>query len=159
MAKPIPDGYHTITPALTVRDGARMIEFYERAFGAQELMRFAAPDGKSIMHAEMKIGDSIFMLSDEQPAMGCRAPASVGGATTSQFMYVPDVDSAFKRAVDAGAKVVMPPTDMFWGDRFSQVDDPSGHRWGLATHREDLSPEEIAKRQREFLASMGQPKT
>ena len=156
MAKPIPEGYHTITPVLTVRDGAQMIEFYKRAFGAQERMRFPGPDGKTIMHAEMRVGDSIFMLSDEQPGMGCRAPVSVGGTPVSQFMYVPDVDSAFKRAVDAGAKVVMPVSNMFWGDRFGQVDDPSGHRWGLATHVEDVSPEEMNRRQKEFFASMAQ---
>jgi proline racemase len=112
----------------------------------------------AVLHsrAEMQVGDSIFMLSDEQPGMGCRAPVSVGGTPVSQFMYVPDVDSAFKRAVDAGAKVVMPVSNMFWGDRFGQVDDPSGHRWGLATHVEDVSPEEMNRRQKEFFASMAQ---
>jgi len=158
MPKKVPDGYHTLTPALTVRDGAKAIDFYKRALGAQELMRMPGPDGRGLMHAELRIGDSIFMLSEEQPGMGCRAPASVGGPTSYLYVYVPDVDTAFKQAVAAGAKVVMPVVDMFWGDRYGQVEDPSGHRWGLATHTRDLSPEEIAKGQKQFFASLGQPK-
>jgi PhnB protein len=116
-------------------------------------MRVNSPDGK-IMHAEIQVGDSRIMLADEYPGMGCVSPASVGHATSSLYLYVPDVDAAFKRAVAAGAKVVMPVTDMFWGDRFGAVDDPSGHRWGLATHVEDPSPEEMGRRQKEFFASM-----
>src|SRR2546422_254977 len=108
MAKAIPDGFHAITAALTVRHGAQAIDFYKRALGAEELMRIPGPDGKSLMHAELKIGDSIFMLSDEQPGVGCRAPASVGGPTSYLYVYVPDVDKAFRRAVEAGAKVLMP---------------------------------------------------
>jgi len=154
MAKPIPDGYHTVTPSLTVRGGARTIDFYKQAFGAQERLRVHGPDGVSIMHAELQIGDSIVMLGDEYPDMGCVAPVSRGGATGSLFLYVPDVDAAFQRAVNAGAKVVMPVTDMFWGDRFGQVEDPSGHRWGLATHKEDVAPDELMRRQKEFFASM-----
>ncbi len=154
MAKAIPDGYHTVTPSLTVRGAARLIDFYKQAFGAQERMRAHGPDGVSIMHAELQIGDSIVMLGDEAPDMGCAAPVSRGGATSSLFLYVADVDAAFQRAVSAGATVVMPPTDMFWGDRFGQVEDPSGHRWGLATHKEDVAPEELARRQKEFFASM-----
>jgi len=153
MPKQVPEGYHTVTPALTVKHGAEAIEFYKRAFGAQEVMRMNNPDGK-IMHAEIKVGDSRIMLNDEMPDMGCLSPASVGGATGSVYLYVTDVDSAFQRAVTAGAKVVMAVTDMFWGDRFGQVEDPSGHRWSLATHVEDLAPEEIARRHREFLSSM-----
>ena len=153
MSKNIPDGYHTVTPALTVRNGAEAIEFYKRAFGAQELMRMHGPDGK-IMHAEIQVGDSKIMLGDEMPDMGCVSPVTRGGATSSLYLYVPDVDAAFQRAVSAGAKVVMPVTDMFWGDRFGQLEDPSGHRWGLATHVEDPAPEEIARRHREFVASM-----
>ena len=155
MAKPIPDGYHSVTAALTVRDGARAIDFYKQAFGAQERMRVHGPDGNSIMHAELQVGDSIVMLSDESPEMGCLAPVTRGGTTRSLFMYVPDVDAAFQRAVSAGAKVVMPVMDMFWGDRFGSVEDPSGHRWGLATHKEDVAPDEMARRQKEFFASMG----
>ncbi|HEY3066851.1 MAG TPA: VOC family protein [Methylomirabilota bacterium] len=150
----IPAGFHTATPVLTVRDGAKILDFYKRAFGAEERMRIPGPDG-SLMHAEITIGDSIVMLSDEQP-MGCRAPASVGGCTGYVFLYVPDVDGVFKKAVEAGAKVIMPPTDMFWGDRFGQVEDPAGQRWGLATHKEDVSPEEMTKRQQQFFASMGE---
>lgn len=158
MAKPIPKGYHTITPALTVKNGTQAIDFYKRAFGAQELMRMPGPDGTSLMHAEMKIGDSIFMLSDEMPTMGCKAPTSVGGPTSYLYIYVSDVDTAFKRAVSAGAKVVMPVTDMFWGDRYGQVEDPSGHRWGLATHKEDVAPAELGKRAQAAMAQMSKSK-
>ena len=153
MAKPVPDGYHTVTASLTVKDGAAAIDFYQRAFGARETMRVLTPDGK-IMHAEIQVGDSRVMLADEFPDMGCVSPASVGHATSSLYVYVPDVDAAFKRAVAAGAKAVMPVTDMFWGDRFGAVDDPSGHRWGLATHMEDPTPEQMEQRKREFFASM-----
>jgi PhnB protein len=158
MAKPIPDGYHTVTPALTVKDGAEAIEFYKRALGAKELMRFPGPDGKHLMHAEIEVGNSKIMLADESPEMGCQAPASVGSTTSSLYVYVEDVDKAFRRAVEAGAKALMQPTDMFWGDRFGQIEDPSGHRWGLATHKEDPSPEEMARRQKEFFAQMGNQK-
>ena len=158
MAKPIPDGYHTVTPALTVKNGAEAIEFYKRALGARELMRIPGPDGTHVMHAEIEVGNSKIMLADESPEMGCRAPASVGSVSSSLYVYVEDVDKAFRRAVEAGAKALMPPTDMFWGDRFGQVEDPSGHRWGLATHTEDPSPEEMARRQQEFFAQMGQRK-
>ena len=157
--KPIPEGNHTITAGLIVKGARKAIEYYKNAFGAKELSVMPGPDGTSIMHAELKIGDSIFMLSDEQPGMGCRAPASVGGPTSYLYVYVPDVDKAFRRAVEAGAKVLVPLTDMFWGDRYGQVEDPSGHRWGLATHKEDVPPQEMAKRQKEFIASMGQQKT
>lgn len=153
MSKAVPDGYHTVTASLTVKDGAAAIDFYQRAFGAREIMRVNSPDGK-IMHAEIQVGDSRVMLADEHPGMGCAAPVSVGQATGSLYLYVPDVDAAFQRAVAAGAKAVMPVTDMFWGDRFGAVDDPSGHRWGLATHVEDPTPEQMAHRQREFFASM-----
>jgi PhnB protein len=158
MAKPIPDGYHTVTPALTVKNGAEAIEFYRRALGARELMRLSSPDGTHLMHAEIEVGNSRGMLAEESPEMGCRAPATVGAVTSSLYVYVEDVDTAFQRAVEAGGKALMPPTDMFWGDRFGQVEDPSGHRWGLATHREDPSPEEMARRQQEFFAQMGQGK-
>jgi PhnB protein len=154
MVKPIPDGYHTVTPSLVLKGAAQAIEFYKKAFGATEHFRMPGPDGKSLMHAELKIGDSIVMLADEQPERGCKAPTSVGASTGSLFLYVKDVDAAFKRAVEAGAKVMMPPADMFWGDRFGQVEDPFGHRWGLGTHKEDVPPDEIAKRQQQFFASM-----
>jgi uncharacterized glyoxalase superfamily protein PhnB len=157
MTKPIPDGYHTVTPALTVKNGAEAIEFYKRALGAKELMRIPGPDGR-LMHAEIEVDGSKVMLADESPEMGCRAPSSVGAVSSSLYVYVQDVDKAFRRAVEAGAKALMPPADMFWGDRFGQVEDPSGHRWGLATHKEDPSPEEMARRQKEFFAQMGQGK-
>jgi uncharacterized glyoxalase superfamily protein PhnB len=154
MAKPIPEGYRTVTPYLTLKGAARAIDFYERAFGAQEVERMTGPDGESVMHAEVRIGDSIVMLSDELPQMGSRSPETLGGTTASIFLYVPDVDTAFQRAVDAGAKAIMPPTDMFWGDRFGTLVDPFGHQWSMATHKEDLSPEEIRKRGAVAMASM-----
>ena len=154
MPNGVREGYQTVTPNLTVRNGAEAIEFYKKAFGAEEIMRVPGPDGKSIMHAEIRVGTSRIMLGDEAPSMGCLAPVTLGGPGGSLYVYVPDVDAAFKQAVAAGAKALMPVTDMFYGDRFGQVEDPSGHRWGLATHVEDLSPEEMARRQREFFASM-----
>ena len=154
MPNAVREGYQTVTPALTVRNGAEAIEFYKKAFGAEEIMRVPGPDGKSIMHAEIRVGTSRIMLGDEAPSMGCLAPVTLGGPGGSLYVYVPDVDAAFKQAVAAGAKALMPVTDMFYGDRFGQVEDPSGHRWGLATHVEDLAPEEMARRQREFFASM-----
>ena len=153
MAKAIPDGYRTVTPYITVKGAAKAIDFYKRAFGAQEGERMTAPDGKSVMHAEIKIGDSMVMLSDEFPQMGSRSPQTLGGTTAAIFLYVPDVDTAFKRAVDAGAKAIMPPTDMFWGDRFGKLADPFGHEWAMATHKEDLAPEEIRKRGATAMAS------
>jgi PhnB protein len=155
--KPIPDGHHTVTPYLTVKGAAKAIDFYKRAFGAHEEGRMDTPDGKSVVHAEIRIGDSMVMLSDEIPGMGPRSPEALGGTTSSIFLYVPDVDTAFKRAVDAGAKAIMPPTDMFWGDRFGKLVDPFGHQWAMATHKEDLSHEEIQKRGAAAMASMGQP--
>ena len=154
MPNAVREGYQTVTPALTVRNGAEAIEFYKKAFGAEEIMRVPGPDGKSIMHAEIRVGTSRIMLGDEAPSMGCLAPVTLGGPGGSLYVYVPDVDAAFKRAVAAGAKALMPVTDMFYGDRFGQVEDPSGHRWGLATHVEDVAPDEMMRRQREFFASM-----
>jgi PhnB protein len=154
MAKPIPDGYRTVTPYLTVTGAAQALDFYKRAFGAQEVERMTGPDGQSVMHAEIRIGDSIVMLSDEFPQMGSRSPQTLGGTTASVFLYVPDVDTAFQRAIDAGAKATMAPTDMFWGDRFGKLVDPFGHEWGMATHKEDLGPEEIRKRGAAAMASM-----
>jgi PhnB protein len=148
----IPPGYHTVTPYLTHRDTAQAIDFYKRALGAEELMRMPGPGGQGVGHAEIKIGDSIIFMSDESPHSQTRAPSSLGGATSSLFLYVPDVDAAFDRAVKAGAKVTMPPADMFWGDRFGTLADPFGHHWGLATHKEDVSPAEMEKRMK---AQMG----
>jgi uncharacterized glyoxalase superfamily protein PhnB len=154
QVKAIPSGYHTVTPMLTVREVDKAIDFYKRALGAEERMRFMGPDGKSIMHAELKVGDSIVMLGGEQPAHGCRGPQSLGGTPVGLYLYVEDADQAFNRAVSAGATVLMPMADMFWGDRCGQLVDPFGHKWSLATHKEDLSQEEIQKRGAAFFAQM-----
>jgi uncharacterized glyoxalase superfamily protein PhnB len=151
QVKPIPPEYHSITPVLSVRGAAQAIDFYKKAFGAQERMRFPGPDGKTVMHAELKIGDSIVMLGDEQPDKGgCRSPQSLAGTSVTLFFYVQDVDKAFDQAVAAGAKSMMPVADMFWGDRMGKVADPFGHEWMIATHKEDLSMEEIKKRGEAF---------
>jgi uncharacterized glyoxalase superfamily protein PhnB len=151
----IPRGYHSVTPHLTVRGAAEAIDFYKRAFGARERGRMPGSDGKTIMHAELQIGDSIVFLADEFPDMGCRAPQTLGGTTGSLHIYVRDVDRAFQRAVAAGAEVRMPVADMFWGDRYAKVADPFGHEWGLGTHKEDLSTREIGRRAQEFFSRMG----
>ena len=143
--KPVPEGYRTITPYLVVRGADKAIEFYKKAFGAQEMFRMPTPDGK-IAHAEVRIGDSMLMLGDENPAQGATAPQTIGGTAVHIFLYLEDVDKAFRQAVVAGATAVMPPTDMFWGDRYGKLVDPFGHGWGLATHKEDVAPEEMAQR-------------
>src|SRR5882724_2623526 len=154
MAKAKPDGYHTVTPGITVKGADRAIEFYKQAFGAQELMRFPSPDGKTIMHAEIKIGDSVIMLGDEIPGMGARSPQSLGGVTGTITLHVDDVDAVYAKAVAAGATARVPVMDMFWGDRIGRVIDPFGHEWALSTHKEDVSPEEIGRRAKEFFAKM-----
>ena len=151
--KPIPEGYHTLTPYLAVDDASRAIEFYKRAFGAKERVRMPAPNGK-IGHAELEIGDSLVMLSDPFEQSTVKPPKELGGASASIFMYVEDVDEMVQQAVDAGATVTSPIEDMFWGDRFGSIADPFGHTWSIATHKEDLSPEEIEARGREAMASM-----
>jgi PhnB protein len=143
--KPIPEGYHTATPYLIIKDAARAIEFYKKAFGATELMRMTQPDGR-VGHAEIKIGDSPIMLADEFPEMGSRSPQSLGGSPVSLYLYVVDVDGLAKRAVEAGAKLVRPVKDQFYGDRSGSVEDPFGHQWHIATHVEDVAPDEIDKR-------------
>ncbi|MBI2924227.1 MAG: VOC family protein [Verrucomicrobia bacterium] len=143
--KPTPEGYHTATPYLIVSGAARAIDFYKQAFGATELMRLAAPDGK-IGHAEIKIGDSPIMLADEHPEMGARSPQSIGGSPVFILLYFEDVDAVFNRAVAAGAKVLRPVQDQFYGDRSGTIADPFGHTWTIATHKEDLSEEEIQRR-------------
>ncbi len=154
--KPIPEGFHTITPQMVVRDAGKAIDFYKKAFGAEEVMRMPGSDGKTVMHAEMKIGDSIFMLCDEFPGSErFVAPQSLNGTTVCITLYVTDVDKVFQRAVDAGATVSMPVMDAFWGDRYGKLTDPFGHEWGIATHKQDLTPEEIAKGAEEFFAKMG----
>ncbi len=148
----IPKGFHTVTPYLIVTDGARAIDFYKRAFEAQELLRLDRPDGK-VAHAELKIGDSIIMLSEEMPGH-TRSPQSLGGTAVDIMLDVKDVDQAFNQAVAAGAKITMPLSDMFWGDRYGQVTDPFGHSWSLATHKEDVLPEELRKRTQAAMAKM-----
>ena len=150
----IPAGYHAVTPALTTKDVEKAIGFYKRAFGAEERMRFLGPDEKSIMHAEIKIGDSIMMLGEEHAEMGCQGPQALGGTPVNLYLYVEDADQAFSRAVSAGAKADKPVADMFWGDRCGQLTDPFGHRWNLATRKENLTPEEIKKRAGAFFAQI-----
>lgn len=145
MVKPIPDGYHTVTPYLCVNDGAAAIEFYKRAFGAQELFRMQLPDGK-ISHAELQIGDSRVMLAGEFPEMNFRSPKTLGGSPIMMHLYVEDCDAWFNRAVEAGAKVTRPLADQFYGDRGGMVEDPFGHSWYLSTHVEDVSEEELKER-------------
>lgn len=143
--KPIPDGYHTITPYLIVKGAAGALDFYKKAFGVEELMRFADPSGK-IGHAEIRIGDSTIMLADEVPEMGIRSPQTLGGSAVSLVLYVEDVDRLFARAVAAGAKPTRPVKDQFYGDRTGTLTDPFGHVWTIATHKEDVSPEEMHRR-------------
>jgi PhnB protein len=143
--KPIPEGYHTATPYLIVKNAAKAIDFYSRAFGATELMRFPDPSGK-IGHAEIKIGDSVIMLADEFLDRGFKSPQTLGGTTSSLMLYVDDVDSVFKRAVAAGGKQVRPVEDQFYGDRSGFLEDPFGHQWSISTHTEDVSPEEMQQR-------------
>ena len=140
--KPIPDGYHTLTPFLTVRDAARAIEFYKQAFGAKERGVMKGPDGK-VMHAELMIGDSIIMLADEWPEFGALSPPSVGGSPMGLHIYLDGVDAAFDRAVKAGAQVEMPVMDQFWGDRYGKLKDPFGHKWSIGTHVKDMSNDEM----------------
>lgn len=154
--RPIPEGYHTVTPVLTVHDAARTIEFYKEAFGAEERFRMTTPDGKAIAHAELKIGDSVFMLGEEMPGYESASPQTLGSTTVSFYIYVEDVDAAFDRAVSAGATVKYPLENMFWGDRTGTVVDPSGHFWTLATHIEDVSPEELDTHGREAFEKMMQ---
>ena len=145
---PIPEGYHSVTPYLIVDDAAEAIRFYEKALGATEIFRL--PMGDRIGHAEIRIGDSIVMLSDEWPDMGKLGPKARGGATSSMMIYVEDVDAAFARATAAGATAERPPEDQFWGDRMGSLVDPFGHSWSLATHVEDVPEDEMQRRMAEF---------
>ncbi len=145
MPKPIPDGYHTATPYLIVSDAAKAIDFYKRAFGATELTRMPGPNGR-VAHAEIKIGDSIIMLGEENPKVGIRGPQSLGGSPAFLYLYVEDCDRAFNRAVEAGASTVNSLKDQMWGDRSGSVKDPFGHSWWIATHKEDVSMDEMRRR-------------
>ena len=148
--KPIPEGMHSLTPHLVCAGAADAIDFYKRAFDATEQARMPGPDGK-LMHAAVKIGDSTLMLVDENPQWGALGPKALKGSPVTIHLYVPDVDATVAQAVAAGARVTMPVADMFWGDRYGQLEDPFGHRWSVATHMRDLTSEEI----REGMAKMG----
>ena len=150
-AKPVPEGYHTITPQLTLDKAADTIEWYKKAFGAEEIGRSLGPDGK-IMHAELRIGNSRFMVNDTMP--GYKGPQAFGGAPTSLWLYVDDSDALFNRAVKAGGKVQMPVADQFWGDRGGSLADPEGYTWWISTRKEDLTPEEMNERAQAFFKQM-----
>jgi PhnB protein len=152
-AKPIPDGYHTVTPYLYLRNATAALDYYKRAFGAVETFRMPTPAGK-IGHAEMRIGNSMVMLADEMPEMGAKSPETIGGNGSSICLYVEDVDKVFKQAIAAGGKEIRPVQDQFYGDRSGTLADPYGHVWTVATHKEDVSPPEMAKRAEEFMKKM-----
>jgi PhnB protein len=156
--RPIPEGFHSVTPYLTVNDAARAIDFYKRAFGAQELMRMDIPGGK-IGHAEIKIGDSRLMLADEMPGTGSRSPQALGGTTSGVMLYVDNADTVFNQAISAGAQVEAPLADMFWGDRYGRLKDPFGHSWSIATHKEDVAPAEMQKRMQQEVTKRSQQQT
>lgn len=149
-AKPIPDGYHSVTPYLVVRNAAKAIEFYKKALGAQELFRMAG-EGDAVAHAEIKIGDSVVMLADETDEY--KSPDSFGGTPVTLLLYVEDVDAVFPKAIAAGGKELRPVTDQFYGDRSGMLRDPFGHLWNIATHKEDLTPEQMDERFAEALKS------
>jgi PhnB protein len=151
--KPIPEGYHSVTPDLTLKDSLKAIKFYKKAFGAKEMGIFPSPDGKSTMHATIKIGDSIIMMGDERPGQSCESAETLGASPVSLFIYVPDVDKVFNQAVDAGAEITMPLDDMFWGDRCGSVKDPFGYSWMIATHTRDMTREEVQKGAESFFAA------
>jgi PhnB protein len=153
--KPIPSGFHTVTPHLVIRNAAGAIDFYKNAFGAKELFRMPGPEGKGIMHAEIKIGDSIIMIGDEFPQYGCKSPQNLNGTPVAIHLYVENVDDVFQCAVKAGAESLMPVQDMFWGDRYGKLKDPFGHEWSVATHKRDLTPDEMQKGAAEAFAKMG----
>jgi len=158
MTKPIPDGFHSVTPIFVFKDARKAIDFYKNAFGAQEHFSMPGPDGKGVMHAEIQIGNSIVMMSDEQPQQNCKSADSFGGSPINFYLYVENVDSAFSRALEAGCTQQMAVADMFWGDRAGSVKDPFGYSWMIATHNRDLSMEEIARGAQAEFAKMGQNK-
>ena len=156
MAKPIPNGYHTVTPSFTFKDSNKAIEFYKKAFGAKALDLFPGPSGQGVMHATLQIGDSIVMMGDENPdAENCgKSAETLGSSPISLYLYVPNVDAAFNQAVAAGAAATMPVADMFWGDRVGQIKDPFGYFWMIATHKQDLTNDEIREGAEAFFAQM-----
>jgi len=153
--KPVPECFNTVNVYLVVKNAVEALEFYQKAFGAEAGARMAGPDGKSTMHAEMRIGNSTVMLTDENPQWEMKSPETLGGSPVSLHLYVDDADKLFNRAVQAGCEVKAPMMDAFWGDRYGKVADPFGHQWGLATHKEDLTEQEIGKRAAEWFANMG----
>jgi PhnB protein len=155
---PIPDGFHTVTPYLSIQGASQAIDFYKRAFGAEERYKMEGPDGKMVAHAEIVIGNSIIMLADEMPEHGNRSPTTLKGTPVSLAIYVQDADAVFKRAVDAGASVIMPIADQFYGDRTGSVQDPFGYKWLIMTHKENVPPEEVKKRMTAEYAKMTQKK-
>ena len=154
MVQPIPAGYHAVSPSFTFKDSQKAIDFYKKAFNASVLGTFPNPSGSGIMHATIQIGDSILMMGDEAPGMSCQSAETMGGSPMGLFLYVKDADATFKQAVAAGAKSTMPVADMFWGDRAGNLVDPFGYSWMIATHTQDLSPEQIRKNAEAFFASM-----
>ena len=152
----VPKAYGSVTPSLVIRGCSDAIAFYAKAFGARELTRMAGPGGK-VMHAEVRIGDRIVMMGDEFPEMGALSPSSIGNTPVTLMLYVKDCDAVFARAVAAGAKPVMPPADMFWGDRFSRIVDPFGHAWSIATHTVDMTEAQMRKAGEEWMASQAPP--
>ncbi|MFH0728922.1 MAG: VOC family protein [Pseudomonadota bacterium] len=155
--KGIPDGFHAVTPSLSMKDSLKAIAFYEKAFGAKNPEVFPSPDGGHTMHATIRIGDSILMMGDEMPEMGCKSAESLGASPISLYVYVPDVDAVFEQAVAAGAAVVMPVADMFWGDRCGSLKDPFGYEWTIATHTRDLTEREIQEGAKALFAAAGKP--
>lgn len=155
---PIPKGYHSITPSFAVRNAVQAIDFYKQALGAEELMRMQGPDGK-IGHAELKIGDSIIFLGEEMPNMGNKSPQTLGGTTGTLHIYLEDVDKAYETAIAAGGKPVMPPTDMFWGDRYGSFLDPFGFTWSLGTHTQDMTEAEMEEGAQQWYAQMAEKKS
>jgi PhnB protein len=153
--KPIPEGYNSVTPYIQVDDAAKAIDFYQRAFGAKERARMPGPND-TIAHAELEIGDSVIMLSDPFPQSPLKTPKEAGAATASMMIYTENADELVQQAVDAGAKITMPVETQFWGDRYGRVEDPFGHNWQIATHVEDVPPEEMSKRAEEAMASFAQ---
>ncbi len=143
MTKTIPEGFHSVTPMFMFKDARKAIEFYKRAFGAQERYAMPGPDGKGVMHAELRIGNSIIMMGEENPQQTCKSAETAGGSPVSFYLYLENVDKAFKTALAAGAESRMPVQEMFWGDRVGTVQDPFGYSWMLATHVKELSPQEI----------------
>lgn len=155
MAQAIPEGFNTVSVYLIVKNADEALEFYQKAFGGEVGDVMKGPDGKSTMHAELRIGNSTVMLTDENPQWEMKSPTTLGGCAASVHMYVENADKAFQRALDAGCTVKAPLMDAFWGDRYGKVEDPYGHQWGIATHIEDVPPEEIGKRAAAFFAEMG----